>query len=123
MSFDKSLEKLLFAEINLMSKQIASLKGEEFRKEVACLDKKYGEIIAICQTYIQWFKGSKEDKEFNEFLKKQAIPLFKKLGIVYFNCDILTELGFKLGMDKPLSFKPRKGKAMVKADNDVSELL
>ncbi len=90
-----AIEKILFAELRLLSKQVS--KEEPFFREISCLGKEEAEMIAYCHIYMDFFP---EDEEMKLFLEKFVIPAFKKLGMVHWNRDILTEMGLKLGAKK-----------------------
>lgn len=90
-----AIEKILFAELRLLSKQVS--KQEPFFREISCLGKEEAEIIAFCHIYMDFFP---EDKEMKAFLERFVIPAFKKLGMVHWNRDILTEMGLKIGARK-----------------------
>ena len=98
-----SLDKILFAEIRLLSKQVSS--RERFFQTIACLGKKEAEKIAYCEIYKMMFP---EDKEFNKFLDDIVIPAFKKLGMVSWNRGELTEMGLKLGSEREYGSMPKE---------------
>lgn len=104
-----SLDKILFAEIKLLSKQVSS--REPFFQQIACLGKEEAEMIAYCEIYKMMFP---EDKEFNSFLDKIVIPAFKKLGMVSWRRDTLTEMGLKLGQKTQYGTMPKEYYKRVK---------
>jgi len=98
-----SLDKILFAEIRLLSKQVSS--RERFFQTIACLGKKEAEMIAYCKIYEMMFP---EDKEFNTFLENIVIPAFKMLGMVSWHRGELTEMGLKLGSEREYGTMPKE---------------
>jgi len=104
-----SLDKILFAEIRLLSKQVSS--REPFFQTIACLGRKEAEIIAYCKIYELMFP---EDKEFNAFLEEKVIPAFKMLGMVNWSRGELTEMGLKLGQEREYGTMPKEFMERIK---------
>ncbi len=106
-----SLDKILFAEIRLLSKQVST--REQFFQEIACLGKKEAEVIAYCRIYQMMFP---EDAEFNKFLDDVVIPAFKMLGMVSWERGELTEMGLKLGGKREYGTMPKHLMERVKRE-------
>jgi hypothetical protein len=104
-----ALDKILFAEIKLLSKQIST--REPFFRQIACLGKAEARKIVYCEIYKLLFP---EDKEFNKFLAEKVIPAFKMLGMVSWNRDVLTEMGLKLGQKTEYGTMPKEYYERVK---------
>jgi hypothetical protein len=98
-----SLDKILFSELKLLSKQVST--KEPFFREIACLGKEEAEFIAFCHI-IKLFIPN--DKELHKFLDETIIPSFKMLGMVTWNRDVLTEMGLKLGYAKEKGTLPKE---------------
>lgn len=62
-------------------------------KDTACIHFEEREAIAIMRMYMKMFP---EDKEFNDFLEKFAIPAFKELGYGRWYRDVITDLALAL---------------------------
>lgn len=105
-----SLDKILFAEIKLLSKQVSS--REPFFQQIACLGKEEARKIVYCEFYKKLFP---EDNEFIKFLDDIVIPYFKMLGMVEWNRDILTEMGLKLGQKQEYGTMPKEYMERVKS--------
>ena len=79
-------------------------------QETACIHVEQREQIAFARMYS---KLCPEDKEFNEFLEKQAIPALKVLGYNRFYRDVITDLALALGRNK------RQSKVRQKFDKNL----
>jgi len=98
-----ALDKILFAEIKLLSKQVST--REPFFQKIACLGEEEAMMIAYCEIYKLFFP---EDKEFIKFLDEKVIPALKKIGMVRWKRDVLTEMGLKLGMEREYGTMPKE---------------
>jgi len=95
-----ALDKILFAEIKLLSKQVST--REPFFQLIACLGKDEGKMIAYCKIYQLLFPND----PLNHFLEELVIPAFKMLGMVTWKRDTLTEMGLKLGSTRQYGTMP-----------------
>ena len=98
-----ALDKILFAEIKLLSKQVST--REPFFQKIACLGEEEAMMIVYCEIYKLFFP---EDHLFNQFLDKKVIQALKMMGMVKWKRDVLTEMGLKLGMEREYGTMPKE---------------
>lgn len=92
-----SLDKILFYELRLLAKDVSN--KEPFFQQIACLGEEEAEFIAICH----WFISLNQDKQVNDFLKTFIIPFFRRVGMVHWKRNEITEMGLKLGSSRRIT--------------------
>lgn len=80
-----------------MAEKVGRIKAFEFMRDTACVHIDEREVIAWCQVYKLI---NPEDKDFNDFLEKVAIPSLTKVGRSRWFRDQLTDLALALAMRK-----------------------
>lgn len=93
---------ILYQTYKLLGQDIAKIVP--FLSETSCMNPEVREFIALMKMYQKLFP---EDKEFNEWLKKEVIPAFGYLGYAKWKRDVLTDLALKKGRkgEKDVSLK------------------
>lgn len=96
-SKDSFTAEWTFRKKTAMGQQVGVLPLYQDLKETACVHVDQRELIAWCKAFPTLFPAeNQEEKDFAEFLTKQAIPTLQAVGRARWYRDIITDLALAL---------------------------